>query len=161
MKRDERLYNLIFPVWMLYTPLAAAVSPLIWGILLAGNFVWDSAVLLLAFFWMLLPQKGRLYRRAILRVWLCGFLADVVATLPYLVLMYTGIEPDFISVYHPIDQVFMLPLVVLGGVLVYLFASRFALRKTGLETAEIRRIARFLAVLTAPYTFLIPTSWLA
>ena len=56
MKRDERLYNLIFPVWMLYTPLAAAVSPLIWGILLAGNFVWDSAVLLLAFFWMHLPQ---------------------------------------------------------------------------------------------------------
>lgn len=42
MKKDVRLYNLIFPTFMLFT-----FNPLFWGISLAGNFIIDSIVLLI------------------------------------------------------------------------------------------------------------------
>lgn len=158
MKRDVRLHNVMFPVWMFYTPLGFVFSPILWAIILGGNFVIDSLVLLLAFACLKLPDKGTLYRRCILRVWLCGFAADVLAACPMLLWILRGGNESFFMAWTLRDLPCMLPFVALGGAFVYVFNRFFALRKLGADRKTIHRIALFLAVLTAPYTFLIPSS---
>lgn len=160
MKRDVRLHNVLFPVWMFYTPLGFALSPLLVGIILGGNFVWDSLMLLLAFACLRLPDKKRLYRRSILRVWLCGFAADVLAACPMLLWILRGGSEAYFTAWTLRDLPYLVPFVVLGGALVYGFNRFFALRKLDADRQTIHRIALLLAVLTAPYTFLIPSSLL-
>lgn len=160
MKRDVRLRNVLFPVWMFYTPLGFALSPLLVGIILGGNFVWDSLMLLLAFACLRLPDKKRLYRRSILRVWLCGFAADLLAACPLLVWSIYGRSPYHFMAWDLWDLPYLLPFVALGGALVYGFNRFFALRKLDADRQTVHRIALLLAVLTAPYTFLIPSSLL-
>lgn len=49
---------------------------------------------------------------------------------------------------------------ILAGVLIYFLNRKFAFRKTGLAPEQIHRLALSLAIFTAPYTMLIPISWI-
>lgn len=166
MRSRDRVYNVIFPVWFLWL-----VPPVILVVAL-GNFVVDSLVLLIGY--RLFAIQGdrtgfwSLYRQCIINVWLFGFLADFIGSIPLIGLMFTGSSPFPSEVYRAVmwnpwtnGTAFLMVFscVVLAGLLVFVFNNRFALRKAIPHQKERFKTAVLLAVLTAPYTLLLPTEW--
>ena len=56
LKKDEKLYNVLFPLWMLM------LFPQVWLIVLPGNFIIDSAVLLLTLLILKVGEKKKRYK---------------------------------------------------------------------------------------------------
>ena len=59
MKRDIKLYNLIFPMWGIY--FYAILFPYFFVLLLPANFIVDTVMLLLLFFLFKVPEKKELW----------------------------------------------------------------------------------------------------
>ena len=77
MKRETRLYNVIFPIWILmFWP-----RPPVFLVTLFGNLAIDCAVVALALLSLRHPAKGTVLRQCWWKVWLYGFLSDVVGAL--------------------------------------------------------------------------------
>ena len=74
MKKDIRLYNVIFPVWML------VLFPIMWLIVIPANFVVDSLVLIGCMYFLKIDNKKSLTSNktettlavALMRFWLCA-----------------------------------------------------------------------------------------
>lgn len=156
MRKEIRLYNIIFPMWGLY--FYGALFPVLYLLLLPANFLVDSVVLLLLFALLRLPQKKDRYQKLILKTWLFGFLADILAS-AVLVGISTFADLPF-NPYLPISSVpaflFATTGVVLGGLLIYAFQRRFVLRKIDLPPQQKHKIALGMAILTAPYLMYLP-----
>ena len=153
MKKDTRLYNVLFPVWMFFLFPTAA-----WLLILPGNFLVDSLVLVLWMYYQKIDGKGRLYKRKILLVWLIGFLSDFIGaglTLGVFLLM-DEIAPNVASHLFPATTLMALPGVILAGTLIYFLNRRFVFRNTDLSKEQIHSVCLALALWTAPYTMLIP-----
>ena len=75
-KKQIRLYNVLFPVWMLVT------MPVIWYIVIPGNFIIDSLVLILALKALKVENRKSFYKKHIFLVFGFGFLSDILASLP-------------------------------------------------------------------------------
>ena len=156
MKRQLRLYNVLFPIWMLF------LWPGVWLILLPGNFLIDSLVLLLAMSALGYAGRKAVWKSAILKVWGVGFAADLVGagiTLG-LMLLLDRLVPQWNTFFFPGGQLLVLPGIVIAGVLIYLLNRRFSFRRTALTAEQIHRLSLALAVFTAPYTMLIPSEWI-
>ena len=65
----NRLYNLIFPIWMLI------FIPMTWLIVLPANFLIDSLILLLSLFLFVKSNYWMIYKQTILKIWGFGFLS--------------------------------------------------------------------------------------
>lgn len=72
MKKDVKLYNMIFPLWTLF------FLPPAWLVVLPANFVIDSLVFRLAAKVSKLQGVASLYKKSILKIWGFGFLADII-----------------------------------------------------------------------------------
>lgn len=156
MKRQLRLYNVLFPIWMLF------LWPGVWLILLPGNFLIDSLVLLLAMTALGYAGRKAVWKSAIFKVWGFGFAADLVGagiTLG-LMLLLDRLVPQWNTFLFPGGQLLVLPGIVIAGVLIYLLNRRFSFRRTALTAEQIHRLSLALAVFTAPYTLLIPSEWI-
>ena len=147
MKKDVRLYNVLFPVWMLMT------LPIIWWIVIPGNFLIDSLVLVIAMKVLKLENRKAFYCKHILPVFLLGFLADLLASAP----MWLGMYLELGGTYGD-SPLLTIPGVVLAGVLSYLFDYYVSFRK--LDKPLRKKLALTYAIATAPYTYLIPSSWI-
>ena len=101
MRKDVKLYNIIFPMWSIYF-YGMFFVPL-WLILLPANFVVDSLVLLLLFWKLGLAEKKSLYKKSIWKTWGVGFLADVLASSLMVFISWTNILP--FNEYLPISSV--------------------------------------------------------
>ena len=176
-KSSVTCYNLIFPVWLLFSPLGMPIlvwlGPLGgWLVLamLAGNFAVDWLVTALG---LKLAGVGDIRQRVwrvILRVWLFGYAADAVSILPLILLMRHPAESDWFDANiefpllygnpftSPPALLILAACLLLAGVLIYFFNMKWGLKNANLEQRDRRRVALTLALLTMPYTFLIPTS---
>lgn len=153
MKKEIRLYNVLFPVWMFFLIPTAA-----WLLILPGNFLVDTLVLVLWMYHRKIEEKKQLWKKTILPVWLLGFLSDFIGaglTLGVLFLL-EELAPNAALHLFPVTTLMALPGVVLAGVLIYFLNRRFVFRKSGLSPEEIRSVCLTLALWTAPYTMLIP-----
>ena len=74
MHKDVKLYNVLFPIWML------VLFPLTWLIVLPGNFIIDFTVVALTMKFLKLPDIIKTTKAVIIRVWLMGFVADFIGT---------------------------------------------------------------------------------
>ena len=178
-KRSVTCYNLIFPVWLLFSPWglpALAVFGFIGvPIMLIGNYAVDWLVTALG---MRLAHVDNIKDRVwsvSTRVWLLGYAADALSSLPLLVIMMDPIkEPTRQEWFYqnierpicygnpyasPLALLILASCLLLAGVLIYFFNMKWGLKNAKLEQREKRRVALTLALLTMPYTFLIPTSW--
>ena len=156
MKRQLRLYNVLFPIWMLF------LWPGVWLILLPGNFLIDSLVLLLAMTALGYAGRKAVWKSAILKVWGVSFAADLIGagiTLGLMMLL-DRLVPQWNTFLFPGGQLLVLPGIVIAGVLIYLLNRRFSFRRTALTAEQIHRLSLALAVFTAPYTMLIPSEWI-
>jgi len=147
MKKDVRLYNVLFPVWILMT------LPMLWWIVIPGNFIIDSLVMAFAIKALKLEDRWGFYRRHIVPVFLLGFLADILAALP----MWLGV---YLELGGPLadSPVLTVPGVALAGILIYVFDYFISFRK--LEKPLRKKLSLIFAVVTAPYTYLIPSQWI-
>ena len=159
MRKDITIFNVIMPLWMLiFLP-----SPL-WLFLIPANYLVDYLVLR----YSLRKVEGhrRFCRRYTLPICFMGFLCDFIGTFPLFVIT----EPDSDRLQkiqeavmwnpfsHPLGFLVVASGILLAGIIIFQFDRRI-LETAGLASEHARRAARNLAVLTAPYLFLLPLEW--
>ncbi len=145
--KDVRLYNVLFPFWMLM------LFPTVWLIVLPGNFLIDSLVLFIALRWLGIDEKKLWYKRHILKIFTFGMLSDLVGA-AYMLLMMTRFDVGNMG-----DELYLtLPAILLAATLVFLSNYYITFRKV--EKPLRLKLALTFAIVTAPYTFLVPSSWL-
>lgn len=146
MKKETRLYNVIFPLWMLL------MMPQMWLAVIPANFVADSLVLLIAMYALRIDGKKDFYKKTVLKVFMSGMLADITGALLLLggVLIGLGSRGD--------EWYMTVPAIIISAAGIFVLDYFFSFGKcTGKERI---RLSLIFAVCTAPYTFLIPSSWM-
>lgn len=161
MKKPLRLYNVMFPVYMLFL-LTPMLAPGVWLLVLLVNLAVDSVVLLLAARYCRCGPVTRVWRRSILRVWLFGFVADIAgaALITALFCALDGLLGVHVLFCWYAELAIALPGVALAGWLIYIMDKKWAFQKAEVESESLRKLALALAIFTAPYTMLIPTALL-
>ena len=164
MRKQVRLYNMFFPLWMLL------FFPVTWLLVIPANFMFDSLVLFIAVSVLRLHKKKELYVKSIFRVWIFGFLADLISAVfmlgVYGVASFKEVNDHFLETFltnpwqHPIALLATAAAIFLAGWVIYLLNRHWTFKKQPLTDISKRRISLILAVLTAPYFFLIPLNWL-
>ena len=156
MKRDTRLYNVLFPIWFLF------LFPQLWLAMLPVNFLVDSLVIYLSARFQKAEGPGLVWKRSILKVWGIGFACDLLGA-GLSVLLYFGwclLDSKGYELFNPIlfpgTTLIAIPGVILSGILIYFINKRLVFRKMDLDAATVHRLCLHLALFTAPYTMLIP-----
>ena len=169
MGRETRLYNAVIPLWLLW--MFPTLFPWVLPVTLLGNLLIDGAVLFCALLALGRRDKGRLMRYLWWRVWWRGFAADAagVAWLLLALILWEmnvgrrrafwqkwleGVMGDPFS--HPVAFLWTLAAVAIAGVCIY-YLDKKPMRAAGLTDREAHRAALALAIVTAPWAFLIPT----
>ncbi|MBE7039656.1 MAG: hypothetical protein E7398_02880 [Ruminococcaceae bacterium] len=147
MKKEFKLYNVLFPFWMLM------LFPQVWLIILPGNFIIDSLVLIISMYFLKLQQKKEFYKKNILKIFGFGILADV-AGCAYMLLLMVVFQLGNMG-----DELYLtLPALIISAMLIFILNYFISFKK---YDKKLRfKMALFFAIITAPYTFLIPSSWL-
>ena len=171
MKKDTRLYNIIFPIWLLIA------FPITWlsFIILPANFAIDFLVVFLTLKSLGVENRKEISKKVIFKVWVMGFVADIIGAVLMFVtacMFYTSYEPlddwwyDYITnavCYNPFENIFAFLVVTLFvalvGYLIYVINLKWCLKKVDLSPEHKKRVALNLAIFTAPYLFYLPTMW--
>ena len=147
MKNETKLYNVLFPFWMMM------LFPVTWLVIIPGNFVIDSLVLIAAMFALKLSEKKDFFKKHILKVYLFGMLSDIAGA-GLMLIMMLGFELG-----HMGDELYMtVPALLLSAALIFVFNYKVSFKDQ--EKPLRLKMALIFTVVTAPYTFLIPSSWL-
>jgi len=164
--KSIKLNNVIFPIW------AMMILPPIMFIVLGGNYIIDSAVILISF-WALKGKKltktstKEFYKNSIIRVWILGFLADIIGSIPLWGISMTshmGFSQQFVQAIHvnPFSHLgaffMVLASIIIAIYFIYVFNYKISFKKVE-ERALKMKMSLILAIITAPWTFLIPTQW--
>lgn len=146
-KNEIKLHNVLFPFWMLL------LFPQVWLIILPGNFIIDSIVLIISMIVLKIADKKLWYKHYILKIFGFGMLADIIGA-AYMLLMLTVFEIGVMG-----DELYLtLPALAMSGVLIFVFNYFVTFKK--MERSLRRNLSIIFAVVTAPYTFLVPSSWI-
>ena len=145
--KEIRLYNLLFPIWFLM------FAPLAWLIVLPANFIIDSLVILLTMKQLGIKFKKTMYKRTILKVWSFGFLADIIGAAFLFLTMFVfelGSQGD--------ELYLTIPAILIAAVFIFILNYKVSFKDY--DKSVRFKMALNLALLTAPYTFMIPLSWI-
>ncbi|RTR29603.1 hypothetical protein EKG37_15020 [Robertmurraya yapensis] len=162
-----KVYNVIFPIWMLL------FFPPVIFIALAGNFVIDSLVIIVCFFLFKLTNQGlglkTFYKKSILKVWLFGFLADIIGAVFLFLVLIVGsglglpYEIEAGIAYDPFSSSMAVVIIIISMVItsffIFLFNYHFTFRSLIVEKALRVKVALTIVIITTPWTFLLPTKW--
>lgn len=156
-----KLYNVMFPVWLLF------MFPMTWLLVIPANFIIDSLVLFLGMYLLRIKEKLSLYKKSIFWVFLFGFVADILGGTVLLITQFVELDGFFYEyltapvAMNPFDNVYALMYtcfaVVVSAVLIYIFNRFISFRKVSDKKTK-RILSLILAVITAPYLFLVPTT---
>ncbi|MBR6742200.1 MAG: hypothetical protein IKM09_02035 [Clostridia bacterium] len=146
-KNDFKLYNVLFPFWMLL------LFPAVWLIVIPGNFIIDSLVLLLSMLAFKIADKKGWYKQYILKIYLFGMLSDLIGA-GYMLLMITVFELGKMG-----DELYLtVPALLISAALIFVLNYFVTFKKA--DKALRLKFSLVFAIVTAPYTFLVPSSWL-
>lgn len=145
MKKDIKLYNVIFPVWFLM------LFPQMWLIVLPGNFIIDSIVLVISMIFLKIEERKTFYKQSILKIFIIGLVSDVIGALFLFLLMIAGAMSMGDELY------FTIPAMVISAFFIYFLNYKITFKK--LELPLRKKMSLIFALVTAPYTFLIQSSW--
>lgn len=159
---NRKLYNVFFPIWFLL------LFPSSWLVVLPVNFIIDTVVLLLALVIFKIASKKEIYLKTILKMWIVGFVADIVGSV---IMLTTQIFPtigilDEIAqsiTWNPFRNVWgfcytALAVLFTGGI-IFELTRRITLKKTSLTDVQKKKLAIVIAVFTAPYFFFYPSEY--
>ena len=162
---NTRLSNLLLPLWLLIF-----IPSWLWLLLIPANYLIDRVVLK----WSLgdMEERGLFCRKHTWKICLAGFVSDFIGALILLAaaMLMTGADDNSVIgdaaggiMMNPFANVlaFIITIagVVLAAVCIY-FADRKILSGAGLTQEQARRSAIRLAVITAPYLYLVPSELL-
>lgn len=160
--KEIRLYNILFPIWLLIW-----IPSYLWLFLIPANYLIDRLVLS----WSLRNEDSRkeLVRKNTWKVCIAGFAADLAGSL-FLLAVYLLIDKLNLPSEQAMENalgwnpftslpgiLIVLLAVLISGLLIFLL-DRSILCKAGLDPAKAKKSALTMAVCTAPYLFLIPSS---
>jgi hypothetical protein len=167
--KNVTLYNLIFPIWLLW------LFPTTWIVVLPANFLVDLLVIVLTLKFLKVQDIWQKVKPVIFRVWIFGFIADFIGTAA----MYMANVIDFdyntklgkwwydnisnpVS-YNPFHGIYsflwITACVIITALFIYLFNNKICLKKVDLDKIQKKKLALSLAIFTAPYLFYLPTKW--
>ena len=165
--RQLRLYNLVFPIWLLW------IFPLTWLIVLPANFLVDFAVIILTLMIMKVKTPFMHSKTIIFKTWIFGFIADFAGAAFMLlgVMLFPNYSNDFEKwwnhnicnplSFNPFANIFSFlwtfAAVCISSVLIYVFNRKICLKKSELDDKVKKKLSLVLAIITAPFLFLLPT----
>lgn len=159
-RKTVRLYNLLFPIWLL-----VFIPSWLWLFLIPANFLLDMLAEYLSLRYQKAENRKEVIRKTILPVCLAGFAADFAGSLLLFSLYFIPLTAEseilYAAAYDPFSSPAAAALIFaaigISGICIYLLDRRI-LKKSGLlNEAQVKCTALWLAVLTAPYTYLIPS----
>lgn len=167
--RSQKLYNVIFPIWLLW------LFPITWVVVLPANFLIDLAVVALALKYLKVDNIKKTVKNVIFKVWIFGFIADFIGTAAMFAVNIISFNlnttlgkwwyqnlSSAVS-YNPFNNIYAIlwvtACIILTAFCIYLFNYKICLKKTDLDNVKKKKVALSLAVFTAPYLFYIPTAW--
>lgn len=157
-----KLYNVIFPIWMLL------IFPQTWLVVAPVNFIIDFAVVFFMMKKLGIQQPKEKTKKVILKVWLCGFIGDLVGGAFMFISSFFSINNWWYQnvarhVYNPFQSIYAFlwtsACVLVSAAAIYYLNRIYCFKATDFEETHIKKISLALAVITAPYLFLLPTSW--
>lgn len=172
MKKNNevRLYNVIFPIWMLW------LIPVSWLVILPANLLIDFLVLLLTMKHLRITNPMRNTKAVLLKSWICGFAADMIGTIGMFMAIFIEFDDQSPMGYwwsenitrpigsNPFDSIFCIlwisVCVFIACLFIYLFNYKWCLKKLEITDNLKKKIALSMAVFTAPVLFYLPTEWL-
>ncbi len=127
--------------------------PQLWLIILPGNFLIDSLVLFVAMHLMKVEEKKGFYKANIFKIFSFGMISDLAGAV-YLLVMMLGLQIGRMG-----DEFYLtVPALLISAILIFVLNYFITFKK---YDKKIRfKFAIMFAVVTAPYTFLVPSSWL-
>ncbi|MCF0142061.1 MAG: hypothetical protein HUJ75_01655 [Parasporobacterium sp.] len=145
--QDVKLYNVLFPLWMVM------LFPLAWLVVLPGNFVIDSIVLIIGMFLFKVSEKKQFYKKHILKIFAFGMVSDIVGA-GFMLLCFV-----VLSLGRMGDEWYItVPAIIISAALIFIFNYFITFKK---EEKPLRlKMALLFTIVTAPYTFLVPSGWL-
>ena len=166
MKSDNKVYNILLPIWLLIF-----FPSWLWLLLIPANYLIDRIVLR----WSLgdMPEKGLFGRNHNWKICLAGFVSDFAGAILLFALnqLMFGMNDDVNSfiykaadglMFNPFSNVLSLIIVIaaiaLSAVCIYKL-DKSILIKAGLDIDQAKKSAIRLAIITAPYVYLIPSEW--
>ena len=166
MKRNKttRLYNIILPIWLLiWWP------SFLWLLLIPANYLVDSLVTYLSMKRLGIENCKEKTLKHSWKVCLIGFLSDFAGAAFLLAVMYLVdiVLPNEIGESisyglswkpNPASILIILIAIAISGLQIYFLNRRMLKKDPELSSEQVRRIALDLAIFTAPYLFLIPSS---
>ena len=159
--KEVKLRNVFFPIWLFF-----AFPPIIL-ISLPINFIIDSLVLLLGGKVLKIENLKNIYKKSIFRIFIFGFLADILGALILLATQFVPGEfwyqnilaPLMFNPFHTVlSFIYCLITIVITGVLIYFFNKRITFKNIDLEEKMKKKLCIIIAVFTAPFFFLIPST---
>ena len=145
--KTNKMYNVLFPFWMLI------LFPITWLVIIPGNFIIDSLVLIFSMMALKIVEKKLYYKKFILKIFLIGMLSDIIGTLFMFLLQFVfelGIMGDEFYITIP-------GLLISSGLI---FVFNYFVTFKSLDQKTRFKLSLIFAIATAPYTFLIPSSWI-
>lgn len=127
--------------------------PQIWFVVIPGNFIIDSLVLLIAIRVLKIENIWKFYRSSILNVFSLGLVADIIGSAYMLFLVI------FFKIGRMGDELYLtIPALLISAALIFVFDYYISFRKC---EKNIRfKLALTFAIATAPYKFLFQSDWL-
>ena len=166
-KRIHTLYNLIFPIWLLW------LIPSTWIIVLPLNFIIDLLVITITMKILKIDNIKSKAKTVIWRVWFYGFIADFIGTATMFMAnvinfnyetklgkwWYENIT-NAVS-YNPFENMYaflwVTICVIITATFIYLFNYKLFFKVLDINSIQKKKIALSLAIFTAPYLFYLPT----
>jgi hypothetical protein len=163
MKNENRLYNIILPIWLLIW-----FPSWLWLIVIPANWLIDFLVTRAALKHAGDTAYASRSMRLSWKICLAGFISDFVGSLILLGAMYLlgAIGGDFHAIefglnWNPFSNIFSV-LIILAAILVSAICiyhlNKRILQKETLTAEQVKKTALALAVITAPYLYLLPAS---
>lgn len=151
--------QVFYPPWLL-----AFMPAVILFTLLAG-FLLNTIVIVICMFCMKLPNKGKVYRKLIVRTWLVSFALDGIAPILFLIITFAGRPFSVVedAVLNPTNSVggFLIAFAIVAAVGVvkfFVYVKILWKREAMLTGDQKKKMAMALGIATAPWAFMIPTA---
>ena len=128
-KTKIKLYNVLFPFWMIL------LIPQVWLIVLPGNFIIDSLVLLISMLTLKISEKKHFYKRHILKIYGFGMLSDIIGS-AYIFLLMMVFDVGFMG-----DELYLtLPALFISAVLIYTLNYFITFKKVFFDKSSAKEL---------------------
>ena len=153
MKNTIKFYNLFIPVWMMF------LMPPLLIISIVVNLIVDALVVIVVLKINKTELSSHTMYKTILKVFGLGYLADMIGLAILLILyrVFSSVINQFNIWENPISVIVHFVVIGITAIIIFNF-NRIVFRKLRIDEEVVFRLAMSMAIITAPWTFLIPSS---